>query len=103
MQSFSLLCKFSYGNWSLPNRYCTTLETCIQIATWEKMWDGVTKRIATILGREIGFNSPKLEREVVYTGKQLNYFPSETALSQKFHLIPLQLQAFLFSGWVPGL
>lgn len=50
---------------------------------------GVTKRIAAILDGEIGFTFPKVEGEVVYRRKQLNYFPSETMLWQKFDFIPL--------------
>lgn len=50
---------------------------------------GVNKRIAPILGREIGFSFPKLEREVVCTRKELTYFPSETMQWQKLDFIPV--------------
>lgn len=47
------------------------------------------KRIAAILGREIGFTFPKLKGEVVYTRKELNYFPFEKMLWQKLDFIAL--------------
>lgn len=89
MPSFPLLSKFSCGSWSLPNRYGTTLETCTQIATGKRVRVGVTKRIAAILGREIGFTFLKSEGKVVYTRKELSYFSSETMLWQKLDFIPL--------------
>jgi len=50
---------------------------------------GVTERIDGIVDREIGCTFPKLGGEVVYTRKELNYFPSETMLWQKLDVIPL--------------
>lgn len=89
----------------MPNRYCATLQTCIQIANRKKC---ETKRIAPILGREIGFTLPALQEEVVYRRKELNYFPSEkkkekTTVWQKFYFVPPKLQTFIFSGWLPRL